>query len=256
MFRDINHLLRNGNNLLFVYAALCAVAALVCLILTKYSSLQVTGISAWSKPFKFFMSIAIFSFTMAIYVSFLANTKQVHLYAWSFIVFLSIEVLLITFQAARGKQSHFNTETPFDNMIYAIMGIAIFTIVIHTLYLSTLFFTQKHFAIGDEMVLAIQLSLIMMVLFAFEGFVMVLIQKHSIGSQDGIAGIPVLGWNKNNGDLRVAHFFGIHALQIIPLASYFLAKTKREVVLICVLYFVFVTYTLIQAIQGKPLFKL
>lgn len=95
-----------------------------------------------------------------------------------------------------------------------------------------------------------------MVLFAFEGFVMVSVLKHTIGSEDGSAGLPIVNWSKNHGDLRVAHFFGMHALQLIPLVTYLMAKSKRDVIVISALYFIFVTYTLFHALQGKSITKL
>ncbi len=256
MIKHFQILLKNSNEQLYIYGCICIVATLVCFILKNYSSVQISEVNAWIKPIKFFLSIAVFAFTMAVYVSLLQNQEQVNLYVWSFIIWLSIEVLLITYQSSRGKKSHFNIETPFDNLIYGIMGIAIFAIVIHTFYITILFFTQKEFTISPEMVLAIQLSFIMMVIFALEGFAMIPIFKHTVGGEDNSAGIPIVNWSKNFGDLRVAHFFGIHALQLIPILCYFLAKTKKEVIIICTLYFVFVTFTLIQALQGKPLIKL
>lgn len=256
MIKLIQLLVKNSNENLFVYGCICLVAAMGCFILSRYSTVKVSEVNAWIKPLKFFLSISLFAFTMAVYVSFITNARQVQVYSWSFIVFLSIEVLLITLQAARGKQSHFNTETLLDNLIFAVMGLAIFAIVLHTLYIAILFFTQKQFALSEEMVLAIQLSLIIMVLFALEGFAMVSLHKHTMGGEDASTGMPLLGWSKNGGDLRVAHFFGIHALQLIPLLCYFFARSKKEVILISVIYFVLVTYTLLQAVQGKPLLKL
>jgi hypothetical protein len=37
---------------------------------------------------------------------------------------------------------------------------------------------------------------------------------HSVGAEGGR--MPLVGWNRSGGDLRVAHFLSIHAQQIIP----------------------------------------
>ncbi len=45
---------------------------------------------------------------------------------------------------------------------------------------------------------------------------------HAVGAEGGQ--VPLFGWNRSGGDLRVAHFLGIHAEQAIPL----LAALDRE----------------------------
>ncbi|WP_298155928.1 hypothetical protein [Flavobacterium sp.] len=254
--RQLYEIIRDKNQLLLVYSVVCIMGAIMCFTISRYSAVQVMGISAWIKPAKFFLSAALFTITMGVYLHYLDNQKQVSLYSWSIVVVFSLELLLIVYQAARGKMSHFNVATAFDRLVFNIMALAITILMLHTLYIAILFFSQNQFSAPEPIVLAVKLSILITILFAFEGFAMGAILKHTIGNNDGTPGIPVLNWSKNHGDLRVAHFFGIHAIQVIPLLTYLLAKSKRDVIVISIAYFLFVTYTLIQALQGKPLIKL
>ena len=82
---------------------------------------------------------------------------------------------------------------------------------------------------------------------------MVANNAHTVGAADGSEGLPIVNWSRKYWDLRVAHFFGMHALQIIPLVSCYLVKTKKQVINFSALYFLVVSAMFVQAMYKIPM---
>jgi hypothetical protein len=83
--------------------------------------------------------------------------------------------------------------------------------------------------------------------------------RHTIGAEDGGTGMPLTNWSTTHGDLRVSHFFALHALQIIPLAavaiSYLpLARVTRGGLLALVILanIALAVWTWLAALAGRP----
>lgn len=244
------------NKLLFYFGSLMMVGGFICTLLLAITTVQVAGVNAYLKPMKFFFSVALFVWTMAHYMQYLTEQRQVAIYSWVCVIGLGFELFAITFQASQGKLSHFNVSSAFDSAIFSAMGIVISIVMLHTAYIGYLFFQQKEFVIAMELVWAIRLGIVITVVFAFEGGLMGAMLRHTVGATDGGAGLPLLNWSKQHGDLRVAHFLGIHALQILPLLAVMFAKSVQQVIIASALYFVFVSFTFIQALRGKPIISL
>ena len=158
-------------------------------------------------------------------------------------------------QAARGRQSHFNVATAVDGALFTVMGIVITIFTLWTAYMGYLFFKQKTFAQGlsTGYIWGIRTGFVFFVIFAFEGGQMASSLAHTIGAPDGGSGLPLLNWSTRFGDLRVAHFFGMHALQLLPLAGYYFVKTKPALLIAAFIWFILVLLLYVQALRGIPL---
>lgn len=223
----------------------------------------IQGINPWIKPIKFCLSIGIYTFTIAWYLDYIKSHRGiVKLISTSTAVALLIEILIVVFQAARGQMSHFNNSSALNQMLFGTMGamIAITTLMV-TVYLFTLLKVKS--SINGPYKLSILLGIIIFLLASWVGVVMVSNNAHSVGAPDGGPGIFFFNWSLTNGDLRVAHFIGLHALQILPLSCHFILKKARRiqtayffVILMSLLYLFFFGALYLQAQAGNPLFKL
>lgn len=247
--------LRSRNPLLYFFGWINTACAVICLVLTQITSTEVLGINAWIKPMKFFLSIGILAFTMSWYMVYLHNRRAVKRYSWVMIVTMLIEMSIIVWQAANGRLSHFNISTPLYAMFFQLMGIAITVFTLWTLYIGNLFFKQKDFPpmLPQGYIWGIRMGILLFVVFAFEGGHMAAQLAHTIGAPDGNEGLPVLNWSKQYGDLRVAHFFGMHSLQLLPIAGFYFTKSKGQLITLALVWFVFVMLLYWQALASYPL---
>ncbi len=229
---------------------------MLLLVYFPFNSQVVLGLNSVIKPMKFALSIWIFSWTMALILPYFTEIKKVKTYTWVAVICMSFEQLAITIQALRGQLSHFNRTDVFGIILYSLMGVFILTVTVWTGYMTFLFFKQKGYKLRPEVILSIKIGLIYFVLFSLFGGYISGLQGHTIGATDGGEGLFFLNWSTFFGDLRVAHFFGIHSLQIIPLSALIVSvylnekHSLRAIQIISILYFCFVGFVLIQGLMG------
>lgn len=251
---DFIQQLKYRNETLFYFGLICFLAAMVFLVLTKTTSTQVFHVNAWYKPFKFAFSTFLFAWAMAWYCFYLPDFN-VGLFNWSVIVLLGFEIFYIALQAGRGQLSHYNMSTPVYAALYSMMAIAASLVTVYTAYVGWLFFKNSFPDLPNYYVWAIRLAIIIFVIFSFEGFAMGSRLNHSVGALNDNSNWFIVGWSKTVGDLRVAHFIGMHALQVLPILSFYLLKNTKWTIAISLVYGLLALVTLIQALQGKPLIK-
>lgn len=213
------------DRVLTLAALVMAVGLVLAAVAAPFDVRTVTGIGPWIKPMKFLLSVAIFLATMAWLmpeVEAAARTRRrLSAVMAGTMVF---EIVCIVGQAARGTTSHFNQSTVFDAVVFALMGLAI---TLNTLAVAGVWWCLRRDTPPDRTgyLAGVRLGLALFVVGSLQGFVIVANGGHSVPGPDGGPGLPFLNWSVDRGDLRVAHFIGLHALQTLPLLGYLLDRS-------------------------------
>lgn len=244
--------LKFRNPEMYYYGLICLGFSIVCLVLSKTTQVQVLGINAWIKPFKFAFSTFLYAWAMGWYCAYLPKFNLAF-FNWTVIVLLGFEIIYIAIQANRGQLSHFNLSSSFYATMYSFMALAASAVTIYTAYVGWLFMVNQFPDLPISYLWAIRMALWIFVVFSFEGFLMGSKLTHTIGGADGGPGLPLLNWSTKFGDPRVAHFIGMHALQLLPFLAYYFVANKYWILVIAMFYLSLATFTLIQALKGKPL---
>jgi hypothetical protein len=195
----------------------------------------ITGAPAWLKPFKFAVSTAIYSLTLAWIYRWLSDWPRARrVVGWTTAIVFVLEVALIDTQAFRGTTSHFNVATTFDAAIFFVMGGAILLQTLVSVAVAVALWRQRF--TDQSLGWALRLGMTLTIVGAFIGPLMTrptaaqradaragarmtIAGAHSVGGLDGDPGVPVTGWSRAHGDLRVPHFIGLHAIQVLALIA-------------------------------------
>jgi hypothetical protein len=229
---------------LTVKTVLMFVGAVLTALLLGVDPRQLVGEPLWLKPFKFYVSLTIFDATLLYFFAFLPERRRFLRRVGVVIAACGyLEMVAITLQAARGVRSHFNTATAFDQAVFSSMGIAITVLWVTVLVFALALLRSK----PKDRVLAstLRMGLLVTLVGMGLGFFMTRphgeqlealasgqrpleVGSHTIGERDGGPGLPLVGWSRTAGDMRPAHFIGLHALQVLPLLALGFARRKQR----------------------------
>jgi hypothetical protein len=216
---------RRGHPGLYWLAVTMAALTLVTVALAVIDQRTLLGAPLWFKPLKFSVSILLYSATLAWMLSRLPGTAMRRT-GWAIAAALGLEQLIIVSQAARGVRSHFNYDTLFDALLYSIMGATITGLWLATVAVALRFLRERP---ADRVTSsAVRLGLVVGLLGMAVGFLISGNGGHAVGVPDGGPGLFFVGWSSTGGDLRIGHFVGMHALQLLPLLAAGLAAVGRE----------------------------
>jgi len=208
--------IKQRNSLLYFVGIAHVFLFLIFFLLFFIDSREIMGINAWIKPMKFALSISLYLLTFGYVLFYLPYKKEIKFISIGIAICMIMEMVLIALQAARGTTSHFNITSGFNAMVFSLMGTFIGINTFLNFYTLLLFFIRKT-TLTAPMLIAWRAGLLLFFLGGISGGMMISNMAHTIPAADGGPGLPFVNWSTEYGDIRIAHFFTLHGLQIIPL---------------------------------------
>lgn len=223
------------------------------------------GDNVWLKPLKFEISIAIYLISFAVLLPLTSEAFQRsrlgRFTVWPVIALLFFEIVYIAWRASRAEASHYNRDSLAAVALYAAMGIAavLFTAASGILAYGLARKDAEPLppTLRRSLILGLGLTCVLGIL---SGVVLSAGGGHTVGTPPPSAPvIPFLGWSLAVGDLRVAHFLALHAMQIVPafaLLASFLGRraAPRAIDAFALVYAAATAAALAAALDARPLF--
>ena len=251
---------------LFWAGVAMACLSVVTFGLTLVDAREIHGVSVWLKPWKFQISTTAYFLTLTLFMAWLPGaalrTWSARYVVWAALVSALFEVGYISWQAALGEASHYNVATPVHAALYTAMGVMAVVLTSTSAVLGVLIARNAAYGLPPGLKLAVVLGLISTFVLGtgFGGYLGAQQTGHWVGGAlTDAGGLPLVKWSRTGGDLRVAHFFGIHAMHFIPAFAWLLVwlRAPQRGVTAAVWTFSFLfavgtTWTFVQAVRGQP----
>lgn len=224
------------------------------------------GVSLWHKPTKFALSLLIHFATLA----WLAQQLELRyrksitliVVGYSAVAAMLFEQVYITLQAARGRGSHFNYSTDLESALYGVMGLGAILLVLASFVLGIMIWrkgTRDGSGLRFGSIVGLLLGSVLTLCF---GVYMSSQPSHLVQlageAVNDAGGLPVVGWSRTVGDLRIPHFVATHMMQVLPLVGLGFDRLKfpahGALVALAIVMTLICVVLLNLAISGQPLF--
>lgn len=260
-FRGLIDELMARQRLLGGYGLACMAIFVPLFVATFGDPRQIGDVSIWLKPAKFFLSIGVFAVTMGWFFGYWRAERRG---SWlekvvvaTILVAGTFELVWITWQGAHREMSHLNFESWFTRRMFNLMGVGAVALVMTCLLMAWEIARRPVTGLDPAYRLAVLLGLVLT--FALGGSLGGHIAANggaAVGSYS--SGIPLFAWNQIGGDLRIAHFLGMHAQQALPLFATGLTALglrcpNRWIAIAAIAYAGLVAAVWFQALAGDPL---
>jgi hypothetical protein len=195
---------------LLLFAGVLALCMLPTALAARRDVRTIRGVSVWTKPGRFMASLALFAATTAVLMLAAGADANLNGIAALVIATSAIEVAYITVQAGRGQPSHYNTSDTLHIVFTIVMALGAIALTASQAWLALIIVRTSPAWLASVTALGVVTGLIMT-------FVLATVSGFMLGGRRAPAGrgLPVVGW-QHRGDLRPAHFLGVHVQQIVP----------------------------------------
>ena len=223
------------------------------------------GSSVWAKPIKFSLSFAMHFFTLALLAQQLEIKLRtgflLKLFSYLAVGSMLFEIIYMSIQSGRGRRSHYNLETTYEMLMYILMGVGGTLLVTISFILGVMIWKHSKSKGSNQglffgsVIGLVSGSVLTLVAAGYMSSTM----SHLVGDTvNSVKSVPLMGWSRSVGDLRISHFLSTHLMQILPLIGWLCDRYRlpaKRVVLISSFILISISLAaLITALLGKPLY--
>lgn len=247
--------------------AVPAFAALAFFAPGAMASVNPGTVSPWIKPIKFSISFSTYAITISLFLLALRLPGwQLNLARRAIAASVALEIFSLGAQAWR------NAYPPVvpsfaDGVLAQLTNsmVMVNTAIVAWMFVLFCLGRVRKEVVDWPVVSAIRNSLVIFLAGNAIGGYMLVRGSHTVGVVNHGPGLPFLNWSTVGGDLRIAHFIALHAIQIVPLFACMLAQMapvppvkqrKRLAAALAIIVALGVSATFIQAALGHPLLPL
>jgi len=260
------HRMRQTSPALYWSGIAMLLLSLPVALLTQLDPRTLHGVSVWLKPWKFQVSVGVYLLTLCLFMVGLPAADQrgrwARMLVGAAVVCGIFEVTYITWQGLLGQASHFNFSSAFHRTMYSLMGAGAVLLTTSSLVLAVLIARAPGYRSAPALRLGIVLGLVLtwVLGLGFGAYLGGQATGHWVGgSPTDAGGLPVVQWSRSGGDLRVPHFFGIHAMHFVPFFAWLVGLMRLPVGIAKLLvgcgagaFAVLTIATFVQARAGLP----
>ncbi len=228
---------------------------------------SVSPINPWIKPIKFSLSFSTFASTMSLLLLALQIPRwQLNLARRAMATSIVLEIFSLGAQAWRSAYPQAGHPL-LDGALAQLTNSMVMVNTAIVCWMLGLFCANRvrTSLVDGPMVSAIRYSMVIFLAGNAIGGYMLARGSHTVGTKDGGPGLLFVNWSTIAGDLRIAHFIAIHAIQIVPLFAYILSQMtpipavkqrRMAIAALAIAVTVAVGGTFVQAALGHPLLSI